>query len=105
MTWVWWLSLQSNIASLRAEDNANLVVNILVPLIPWLLILAFIWFFVFRQLRNSAGAGGMLGNFGRSRHKITSKEHTNVTFEDVAGIEEPKHEVLEIVESLKNPKR
>jgi len=45
-------------------------VNILLPLVPWLLILAFIWFFVFRQLRNSAGAGGMLGNFGRSRAKL-----------------------------------
>jgi predicted ATPase with chaperone activity len=64
-----------------------------------------IWFFVFRQLRNSAGAGGMLGSFGRSKHKITSKEHTNVTFDDVAGIEEAKEEVMEIVEFLKNPKK
>src|SRR2546430_2499523 len=77
----------------------------LVRLIRWLLIFGFIWFFVFRQLRNSAGAGGMLGNFGRSRHKITSKEHTNITFEDVAGIEEAKEEVMEIVEFLKNPKK
>jgi cell division protease FtsH len=47
----------------------------------------------------------MLGNFGRSRHKITSKEHTNVTFDDVAGVEEAKDEVMEIVEFLKNPKK
>src|SRR4051812_50090648 len=47
----------------------------------------------------------MLGNFGRSRHKITSKEHTNVTFDDVAGVEEAKEEVMEIVEFLKNPKK
>jgi cell division protease FtsH len=87
------------------RNNQNLLLNILLPLIPWLLIFGFIWFFVFRQLRNSAGAGGMLGNFGRSRHKITSKEHTNVTFEDVAGIEEAKDEVMEIVEFLKNPKK
>jgi cell division protease FtsH len=79
--------------------------KVIIPLIPWLLIFGFIWFFVFRQLRNSAGAGGMLGNFGRSRHKITSKEHTNVTFEDVAGVEEAKDEVMEIVEFLKNPKK
>jgi cell division protease FtsH len=87
------------------EANNSLVINILLPLIPWLLIFGFIWFFVFRQLRNSAGAGGMLGNFGRSRHKITSKEHTNVTFDDVAGVEEAKEEVMEIVEFLKNPKK
>src|SRR6185312_1979988 len=90
---------------IRAEPSNNVLVNILLPLVPWLLILAFIWFFVFRQLRNSAGAGGMLGNFGRSRAKLTSKEHTNVTFEDVAGVEEAKEEVMEIVEFLKNPKK
>ena len=64
-----------------------------------------ILYLVFRQLRNGAGAGGMLGSFGRSRHKITSKEHTNVTFDDVAGVEEAKEEVMEIVEFLKNPKK
>jgi cell division protease FtsH len=105
MQWVQQLSRDSNNATLKAENNANLVVNLLLPLIPWLLIFAFIWFFVFRQLRNSAGAGGMLGNFGRSKHRITSKEHTNVTFDDVAGIEEAKDEVMEIVEFLKNPKK
>jgi len=94
-----------NGAELRAENSQNLLLTILVPLIPWLLIFGFIWFFVFRQLRNSASGAGMLGNFGRSRHKITSKEHTNVTFDDVAGVEEAKEEVQEIVEFLKNPKK
>ncbi len=89
----------------EVENNNNLILQFILPLIPWLLIFGFIWFFVFRQLRNSAGAGGMLGNFGRSRAKITSKEHTNVTFDDVAGVEEAKEEVMEIVEFLKNPKK
>ncbi len=92
-------------AKVNVENSPNWLLQVVVPLIPWLLIFGFIWFFVFRQLRNSAGAGGMLGNFGRSRHKITSKEHTNVTFEDVAGVEEAKDEVMEIVEFLKNPKK
>src|ERR1700733_6153151 len=91
--------------AVKVENNQNILLQVILPLIPWLLIFGFIWFFVFRQLRNSAGAGGMLGNFGRSRHKITSKEHTNITFEDVAGIEEAKEEVMEIVEFLKNPKK
>src|SRR5688572_8683054 len=103
--WAKGLVSKSNGAKVTAENSQNLVMNLLLPLVPWLLIFAFIWFFVFRQLRNSAGAGGMLGNFGRSKHRITSKEHTNVTFDDVAGIEEAKEEVMEIVEFLKNPKK
>ncbi|HZN65287.1 MAG TPA: ATP-dependent zinc metalloprotease FtsH, partial [Tepidisphaeraceae bacterium] len=100
-----WLWTKAGDARIDIKGTNSLVINILLPLIPWLLIFGFIWFFIFRQLRNSAGAGGMLGNFGRSRHKITSKEHTNVTFDDVAGIEEAKEEVMEIVEFLKNPKK
>jgi cell division protease FtsH len=100
-----WLSDHDKHAEVRIENSPNLIVNLLVPFVPWLVIFGFIWFFVFRQLRNSAGAGGMLGNFGRSRHKITSKEHTNITFDDVAGVEEAKEEVMEIVEFLKNPKK
>jgi cell division protease FtsH len=92
-------------ADVRAEPTNNILMNFILPFIPWLLILAFIWFFVFRQLRNSAGAGGMLGNFGKSKARITSKENTNVTFDDVAGVEEAKEEVMEIVEFLKNPKK
>jgi cell division protease FtsH len=92
-------------ARVTVEDSQSMLINVLIPIIPWLLIFGFIYVFVFRQLRNSAGAGGMLGNFGRSRHKITSKEHTNITFDDVAGVEEAKEEVMEIVEFLKNPKK
>ncbi len=93
------------VAKVQMKDSNSLLMTVLLPLIPWLLIFGLIWFFVFRQLRNSSGAGGMLGNFGRSKHKITSKEHTNVTFDDVAGVEEAKEEVMEIVEFLKNPKK
>ncbi len=100
-----WLEENRGSAAVKLRNSQNLVLQVLLPLIPWLLIFGFIWFFVFRQLRNSAGAGGMLGNFGRSRHKITSKEHTNITFDDVAGVEEAKEEVMEIVEFLKNPKK
>src|SRR5436190_15144405 len=100
-----WLTEHRGAAKITATNNSSLLIQVIVPFIPWLLIFGFVWFFIFRQLRNSAGAGGMLGNFGRSRHKITSKEHTNVTFDDVAGIEEAKEEVMEIVEFLKNPKK
>jgi len=47
----------------------------------------------------------MLGGFGRSRHRETNKEGAQATFSDVAGIDEAKEEVTELVEFLKNPKR
>lgn len=94
-----------NVLVVKADAQNSVLVPLLVNFVPWVLIFCFIWFFVFRQLKSSGGAGGMLGSFGRSRHKITSKEHTNVTFDDVAGVEEAKDEVMEIVEFLKNPKK
>jgi len=73
---------------------------------PMLLILLVIWFFITRVARNAGGGpGGMLGNFGKSRHRLLSKEMTGVNFADVAGIEEAKEEVGEIIEFLRNPKK
>jgi cell division protease FtsH len=88
-----------------SQANNNVFMNILLSLVPWLLLFGIIWFLLFRQLRQTGGGPGMLGNFGRSRHRILTKERTGVTFADVAGVEEAKEEVLEIVEFLKNPRR
>ncbi len=90
---------------IKYEESNQPLFNMLIGIIPWLLIFAFIWFVVIRQIRSSAGGAGMLGNFGRSRHRVSTKELANVTFKDVAGVEEAKEEVHEIVEFLKNPKR
>ncbi len=86
-------------------EKQNQLVLFLVSMLPWIMILGLFWFFVLRQLRNAGGPGGMLGTFGRSRHKVMHKEHTGITFADVAGIEESKVEVTEIIEFLKAPKK
>jgi cell division protease FtsH len=72
-------------------------------LFPLLLVVAFFYFFFFRNLRS--GAGGMLMSFGRSKHRLQGKDRVKVTFADVAGVEEAKEEVAEIIEFLKNPKK
>jgi cell division protease FtsH len=87
------------------KHSTSVLLAILVQTIPWLLLIVLIWFLIFRQLRQSGAGAGMLGNFGRSRHRITTKEHTHITFVDVAGVDEAKDEVTEIVEFLKSPKR
>jgi len=70
-------------------------------LLPVLLLVGFFYFFLARNLRG--GAGGMLMSFGRSRHRVHGKDRVKVTFKDVAGIDEAKEEVAEIIEFLKNP--
>ncbi|MDX1564138.1 MAG: ATP-dependent zinc metalloprotease FtsH [Phycisphaeraceae bacterium] len=97
--------MELNPQILTSDPGSGKLVGILLSWLPMLLIFALIWFFLFRGLRNAAGGGGMLGNFGRSRHKIISKEMTKVRLTDVAGVEEAKEEVAEIVEFLKNPKK
>ncbi|MGJ8636549.1 MAG: ATP-dependent zinc metalloprotease FtsH [Phycisphaerales bacterium] len=72
---------------------------------PFLIILLVIWFLLSRSMRGAAGGGGMLGSFGKSKHRAMTKEMTGVTFKDVAGIEEAKDEVTEIIEFLKTPKK
>ncbi len=77
--------------------------NLLGMLFPILLFVGFLYFMFARNLRS--GAGGMLMSFGRSRHRLQDKDRVKVTFEDVAGVEEAKEEVAEIIEFLKNPKK
>ncbi len=78
-------------------------------LFPQFLVMAIvflaIWFLLFRRLGASGGGGGFLGGFGRSRHRVLTKEHTRVTFKDVAGIDEAKDEVGEVIEFLRNPRK
>lgn len=84
----------------------SVLTQILLSWLPLLVILGLIWFVLIRGLRNAAGGpGGMLGSFGKSRHKVLMKEKTGVSFNDVAGIDEAKQEVEEIVQFLKNPKK
>jgi cell division protease FtsH len=88
------------------ELNNDFLFHILISWGPIILIAFLIYFFVFRAMRNAGGGpGGMLGNFGRSKHKMLNKEHSNITLNDVAGIDEAKDEVNEIIEFLKNPKK
>lgn len=70
--------------------------------VPFLLVLGLLYFLFIRQMR-SAGRGAM--SFGKSRARLMTRDKNKITFDDVAGVDEAKEEVEEIVEFLKDPKR
>ena len=76
--------------------------EVLTGAIPFILVLALLYFFFIRQMKN-AGKGAM--SFGRSRAKMLTRSKNKVTFKDVAGIEEAQEELEEIVDFLQDPKR
>lgn len=93
--------------SIETEERTNYLGRIL----DWLLlplILIGLWVFMFRKMSKGVGGGGGSGifNVGKSQAKLFDKDNnTKVTFKDVAGLEEAKVEVMEIVDFLRNPKK
>ena len=86
------------------EPSSDAWTTLLITLVPWLLILAFFFFVITRQMRAAGGGGGIM-NFGRSRVRMISPDSAKITFDQVAGVEEAKEEVSEIIQFLKDPKR
>ena len=84
------------------EDEGNPLLHILINWFPMLLLIG-VWIFFMRQMQ---GGGGKAMGFGKSpRRRLLTEKHGRVTFEDVAGIDEAKVELEEIVEFLRDPQK
>ncbi|MDC1142799.1 ATP-dependent zinc metalloprotease FtsH [Planctomycetota bacterium] len=89
--------------SIEISQEDNSFRWFLESIVPFIIILALVWFFFFR--RAGGGMGGGVMGFGKSKAKMFSKEDVSVSFNDVAGADEAKEEVSEIVEFLRTPQR
>jgi cell division protease FtsH len=83
------------------SSSSGLWANMLVMYAPFILIIAF-WIFMIRQMQSG---GNKALSFGKSRAKLLSNQQKRVTFKDVAGVEEAKEELQEIIEFLKEPQK
>lgn len=84
----------------KQVEQPSLLLILLYQALPFLLILG-VAFFVLRQMQKGGGSGAM--GFGKSKAKLLTEKHGRVTFQDVAGIDEAREELQEIVEFLKDP--
>ena len=94
--------LENNVEIKGMEPNKNSFwAHALISWFPIILLLG-IWIYFMRQMQGGGGRGGAL-SFGKSRARLLSEDQIKITFNDVAGIEEAKQEVSELVEFLRDP--
>ena len=94
--------LENNVEIKGAEPNKNSFwAHALISWFPIILLLG-IWIYFMRQMQGGGGRGGAL-SFGKSRARLLSEDQVKITFSDVAGVEEAKQEVSELVEFLRDP--
>ncbi len=90
---------------ITAEQDDPQKISLMSILLSWfpMLLLIGVWIFFMRQMQGKGGGGAM--GFGKSRARLLTEQHGRITFDDVAGIDEAKSELQEVVEFLKDPQK
>ena len=97
-------ALRENLKSFDIRPPKTLWANIFFSLGPMVLFILFLWLFAYRSPGGGGGAGKIFA-FGKSRATLASDQNLKITFADVAGVDEAKEELKEIIEFLKDPKK
>ncbi|MCX5657747.1 MAG: ATP-dependent zinc metalloprotease FtsH [Candidatus Omnitrophica bacterium] len=94
--------VRENVLEFIVKPPRTLMANLFYSLGPMFLFILFIWYFGYR---NAQSGGGRIWSFGKSRARLVTDGHLKITFNDVAGVDEAKEELREVIEFLKDPKR
>jgi cell division protease FtsH len=86
----------------QKEESPSLLMHLLINWFP-LLLLVGVWIFFMRQMQGGGGKGAM--GFGKSKARLLTEDKNNITFDDVAGVDEAKEEVSELVDFLRDPSK
>ncbi|MBI2433102.1 MAG: ATP-dependent metallopeptidase FtsH/Yme1/Tma family protein, partial [Candidatus Hydrogenedentes bacterium] len=98
----WTTDLQAHGVNPEFKVDNALWQGLLFNILPLVLIIGVFWFFMFRQMQ---GGSNKAMSFGKSRARMVNQSDKTVTFNDVAGVDEAKEELQEVVEFLKDPKK
>ncbi len=97
------LIAQNVVAKFEPVQEDSILLRIFETIFPIILLVG-LWFFIMRQMQGGGGKGGAM-SFGKSKAKLLTEDQIKVTFADVAGVEEAKEEVGEIVDFLRDPSK
>ncbi|MDP3790017.1 MAG: ATP-dependent zinc metalloprotease FtsH [Candidatus Omnitrophota bacterium] len=96
-------TLRTNVQKFEITHDNVFMANLLPSLISSLVFIGLLWLFFWRG--SAGGGGGKLLSFGKSRARLMGEEKLRVTFNDAAGVDEAKEELMEVIEFLKDPKK